>query len=141
MVTKSFGKLSDMIEAASEHKMSNSDLFRALISRILLETLPESVSKNLIEVRHKITEKDTINDLLQVTLSVLYGLVNTKGKQAQTKQMTQEKPSTADYGTLLPSLVAAIAAGAGGGGIRSQRTGSDSGSGPGGSSRINRCGT
>jgi hypothetical protein len=91
-------------------------LFRAIISRILLEKLPERVSKELVEARHKICAGDDLNTLLQLLLSVLYSLVGYKPKQS-TNQGTgfpqvkaiQEQPEKSDFGILVPHLVAPAA--------------------------------
>jgi hypothetical protein len=81
-ITRSVGKLADLIEAIhSDSPLSYPELFRTIISRILLEKLPERVNKELVETRHKITNSDDLNTLLQLLLSVLYSLVGYKAKQ------------------------------------------------------------
>jgi hypothetical protein len=117
-ITRSVSKLTDLIEAInSDSPLLYPDLFRAIISRILLEKLPERVSKELVEARHKICAGDDLNTLLQLLLSVLYSLVGYKPKQS-TNQGTgfpqvktiQEQPERSDFGTLVPHLVAAVQA-------------------------------
>jgi hypothetical protein len=117
-ITRSVSKLTDLIEAInSDAPLPHPDLFRAIISRILLEKLPERVSKELVEARHKISQTDNLNTLLQLLLSVLYSLVGYKPKQS-TNQGTgfpqvkaiQEQPEKLDYANLVPHLVAAVQA-------------------------------
>jgi hypothetical protein len=117
-ITRSVSRLTDLIEAInSDSPLLYPDLFRAIISRILLEKLPERVSKELVEARHKISQNDDLNTLLQLLLSVLYSLVGYKPKQS-TNQGTgfpqvkaiQEQPERSDYGNLVPHLVAAVQA-------------------------------
>jgi hypothetical protein len=89
-ITRSVGKLADLIEAVhSESPLSYPELFRVIISRILLEKLPERVNKELVEVRHKIAANDDLNTLLQLLLSVLYSLVGYSTRQSHNKAKGQ----------------------------------------------------
>jgi hypothetical protein len=117
-ITRSVGKLTDLIEAIhSDSPLPYPELFRTIISRILLEKLPERVNKELVETRHKITNEDNLNTLLQLLLSVLYSLVGYKPKQS-TNQGTgfpqvkaiQDQPEKTDFVTLVLYLVAAVQA-------------------------------
>jgi hypothetical protein len=117
-ITRSVSKLTDLIEAInSDAPLSHPDLFRAIISRILLEKLPERVSKELVEARHKIASSDNLNTLLQLLLSVLYSLAGYKPRPS-TNQGTgfpqvkaiQEQPEKSEYANLVPHLVAAVQA-------------------------------
>jgi hypothetical protein len=117
-ITRSVSRLTDLIEAInSDAPLPHPDLFRAIISRILLEKLPERVSKELVEARHNISQNDDLNTLLQLLLSMLYSLVGYKPKQS-TNQGTgfpqvnaiQEKSERSDFSALVPHLVAAVQA-------------------------------
>jgi hypothetical protein len=117
-ITRSVSKLTDLIEAIhSDSPLPYPELFRTIISRILLEKLPERVNKELVEARHKICNGDNLNTLLQLLLSVLYSLVGYKPKQS-TNQGTgfpqvkaiQEQPEISDFDTIVPHLVAAVQA-------------------------------
>jgi hypothetical protein len=86
-LNKSLSDLINWTDMASDSSMKTIDVYHHVLGRILQEKLNNHTLHSLQEVRLKLSENDTINDLLQMTLCSLKQLIpKTEGQSIKSIQ-------------------------------------------------------
>ena len=78
---------------AGDANLSTKDIFNQVLGRLLQEKLPNRFIHGLQEVRLKLTDKDSMNDMLQLVLANLNQLIHARPEpQVKSVQNTYTSP-------------------------------------------------
>ena len=88
---------------AGEANLSTKDIFNQVLGRLLQEKLPNRIIHSLQEVRLKLTDRDGMNDMLQLVLANLKQLIQAK-PEPQVKSVQNSNTSSIASSVAAPKV-------------------------------------